>query len=242
VEAVSVHDAPDEIGDAAAGLVRTAVTLGGVAAEVIARDRERQARIAAVAAGERAAGVRAMYEAERAFAVGRLAEVAKDSWWDQATPGDIQLAWQDAAAWRDHDVKAAGYAEQIRGQLIERYGVDPDAAPISEPADLAAARARRDQTAERVEAVVTVQATQAAGQDSETGRDVLSAEQIRGRWAASAERMHEAGVPADAAQARLLTDVARSRVNDPAALALLAAQRAGRGRAPARQRQQQQGR
>jgi hypothetical protein len=206
------HEAPDgiadEVSDRIQGLVRTAVTLGGVAAEWLARERERQARIAARAAGDRAGGARTMWEAERAVAVGRLSQVVKDEWWDRATPGDIQLAWQDAAAWRAHDPRAAGYAERIGEQLMERYGIDPDAQPVSEPADLAAARARRERVAEQVEATVTVQAT-----TPPRPRDPITVEQdvpahtagVRlEQLESSARTMHAAGVPADAAEARLL--------------------------------------
>jgi hypothetical protein len=204
------HEAPDgiadEVSDRVQGLVRTAVTLGGVAAEWLARERERQARIAARAAGDRAGGARTMWEAERAVAVGRLSQVVKDEWWDRATPGDIQLAWQDAAAWRAHDPRAAGYAERIGEQLMERYGIDPDAQPVSEPADLAAARARRERAAEQVEAVVTVQATtpprprDPVTVEQETPAVGVRLEQLE----SSARTMHAAGVPADAAEARLL--------------------------------------
>lgn len=228
------HEAPDgiadEVSDLIRGQVRTAVTLGGVAAEWLARERERQARIAQRAAGDRAAGARTMWEAERAVAVGRLSQVVKDEWWDRATPADIQLAWQDAAAWRAHDPRAARYAERISEQLMERYGLDPDAQPVTEPADLAAARTRRERAAEAVEATVTVQATDLGRTPAvEPEREPVAGQEAGARLErleTSARAMHAAGVSADAAEARLLAEAGRR----PARPAPEPAGRGGRSR------------
>lgn len=162
----------DEIAERIRGQVRIAVTLAGMAAENAAKERERSARIAQTAAGAAAQQALAMKEADRAFAVGRLSQVTKDEWWDKATPGDVQLAWQDAASWREHDPsgRAARYAEQIKEQLSARYGVDPDAQSFREPTDLAEARKRRDLQAGQLEATVTVAATE----DRMTDRDPVA--------------------------------------------------------------------
>ncbi|MCW2763449.1 MAG: hypothetical protein JWR85_3650 [Marmoricola sp.] len=90
------------------------------------------------------------FDAQRAAARAHLAPVARDDWWDKATPKMIERAHETATAWKAYDPEAAQASEQIREQVQSRYGIDVHNTGADE-ASVSAALARAQQARSQAE-------------------------------------------------------------------------------------------
>lgn len=146
----------DGMDDAVDGAIRTGLMVAGRIGEQLARTREADQRTIAAAEEYRACQLQERFDTQRAAARAQLAPVARNDWWDEATPEMIKRAHQTATAWKTYDPEAAQAAERIRDQLQARYGIDvnntgTDEASVSE-ALARAQQARAQAESERTKA------------------------------------------------------------------------------------------
>jgi colicin import membrane protein len=123
--------------DAVDGAMRTGLMVASRIGEQLARMREEEQRTIAAAEEQRARQLQERFDAQRAAARAQLAPVARDDWWDKATPEMIERVHETATAWKTYDPDAAQAAERIRDQVQRRYGIDvnntgADEASVSE--------------------------------------------------------------------------------------------------------------
>jgi colicin import membrane protein len=142
--------------DAVDGAMRTGLMVASRIGEQLARMREEEQRNIAAAEEHRSRQLQERFDAQRAAARAQLAPVARDDWWDRATPDMIERVHQTATAWKAYDPEAAQASEQIRGQVKSRYGIDvhntgADEASVSE-ALARAQQARLEAGSERTKA------------------------------------------------------------------------------------------
>lgn len=114
----------DGMDDAVDGALRTGLMVAARIGEQLARMREEDQRTIAAAEEQRARELQERFDAQRAAARAQLAPVARDDWWDQATPAMIERVHETATAWKAYDPEAAQAAERIRDQVQTRYGID----------------------------------------------------------------------------------------------------------------------
>lgn len=134
----------DGMDDAVDGAMRTGLMVAARIGEQLARMREEEQRTIAAAEEQRARQLQERFDAQRAAARAQLAPVARDDWWDKATPAMIERAHETATAWKTYDPEAAQAAERIRDQVQTRYGIDVNSAGADEASVSAAlARAQR---------------------------------------------------------------------------------------------------
>ncbi|WP_427006202.1 hypothetical protein [Pseudarthrobacter sp. H2] len=139
----------DGIDDAVDGAMRTGLMVASRIGEQLARMREEEQRTIAAAEEHRARQLQERFDAQRAAARAQLAPVARDDWWDKATPEMIERVHESATAWKAYDPEAAQASERIRVQVQARYGIDVNNTGADE-AFVSAALARAQQA--RVEA------------------------------------------------------------------------------------------
>ena len=75
---------------------------------------------------QRAAELNARIAAEQTTASAQLAGVGEPGWWERASAEQIVDAFATAEQWHDSDPQFAQAAQAIRGELKERFGIDPD--------------------------------------------------------------------------------------------------------------------
>jgi colicin import membrane protein len=114
----------DGVDDAVDGAMRTGLMVVSRIGEQLARMREEEQRNIAAAEEHRARQLQERFDAQRAAARAQLAPVARDDWWDKATPGMIERVHETATAWKAYDPEAAQTAEEISEQVQRRYGID----------------------------------------------------------------------------------------------------------------------
>jgi hypothetical protein len=112
------------IDDAVDGAMRTGLMVASRIGEQLARMREEEQRTIAAAEEHRARQLHERFDAQRAAARAQLAPIARDDWWDKATPAMIERAHEAATAWKAYDPQAAQASERIRDQVQTRYGID----------------------------------------------------------------------------------------------------------------------
>jgi colicin import membrane protein len=175
----------DGMDDAVNGAMRTGLMVAARIGEQLARMREEEQRTIAAAEEHRTRQLQERFDAQRAAARAQLAPVARDDWWDKATPVMIERAHVTATAWKAYDPDAAEASEHIRNQVQTRYGIDvnntgADEASVS--AALAQAQqARREAENERTKATAArtdeaVAGIAVAGANRQDG----SAQQVQG--------------------------------------------------------------
>lgn len=146
----------DGIDDAVDTALRTGLMVAARIGEQLARMREEAQRRIAAAEEQHARQLQDRFDAQRAAARALLAPVARDDWWDKATPDMIQRVHETATAWKTHDPEAAHAAQQISRQVQARYGIDvhntgAGEASVSEALSRAE-QARADAESERTKA------------------------------------------------------------------------------------------
>ncbi|MET1087675.1 MAG: hypothetical protein ABWY04_11245 [Arthrobacter sp.] len=146
----------DGMEDAVDGAMRTGLMVAARIGEQLARMREQEQRTIAAAEEHRARELQERFDAQRAAARAQLAPVAREDWWDKATPEMIERAHETATAWKAYDPDAAHAAGIISEQVQSRYGIDvnntgADEASVSE-ALARAQQARLDAERERTKA------------------------------------------------------------------------------------------
>jgi hypothetical protein len=114
----------DGMDDAVDGAMRTGLMVAARIGEQLARLREEEQRTIAAAEEHRARELQERFDAQRAAARAQLAPVARDDWWDKATPAMIERVHETATAWKAYDPEAALASERIREQVLTRYGID----------------------------------------------------------------------------------------------------------------------
>jgi hypothetical protein len=114
----------DGMDDAVDGAMRTGLMVASRIGEQLARMREEEQRTIAAAEEHRARQLQERFDAQRAAARAQLAPVARDDWWDKATPEMIERVHETATAWKAYDPEAAQASERIREQVQSRYGID----------------------------------------------------------------------------------------------------------------------
>jgi hypothetical protein len=114
----------DGMDDAVDGAMRTGLMVASRIGEQLARMREEDQSTIAAAEEHRARQLQEHFDAQRAAARAQLAPVARDDWWDKATPKMIERVHQTATAWTAYDPEASQAAETIRDQVQARYGID----------------------------------------------------------------------------------------------------------------------
>jgi hypothetical protein len=127
----------DGMDEAVDGAMRTGLMVASRIGEQLARMREEEQRTIAAAEEHRARQMQERFDAQRAAARAQLAPVARDDWWDKATPEMMERVHQTASAWKTYDPEAAQASERIREQVQNRYGIDvnntgADEAAVSE--------------------------------------------------------------------------------------------------------------
>lgn len=140
----------DGMDDAVDGAMRTGLMVASRIGEQLARMREGEQRNIAVAEEHRARQLQERFDAHRAAARAQLAPVARDDWWDKATPEMIDRVHETATAWKAHDTEAAQSSEKIRDQVQARYGIDVNKTGADE-ASVSAALARAQQARSEAE-------------------------------------------------------------------------------------------
>jgi colicin import membrane protein len=135
----------DGMDEAVDGAMRTGLMVASRIGEQLARMREEDQRTIAAAEEHRARQLQERFDAQRAAARAHLAPVARDDWWDKATPEMIERAHETATAWKAYDPETVPEAERIRDQVRSRYGIDVDDTGASE-ASVSQALARAQQT------------------------------------------------------------------------------------------------
>ncbi|MBT2523247.1 hypothetical protein [Arthrobacter sp. ISL-28] len=114
----------DGIDEAVDGALRTGLMVASRIGEQLARMRAEDQRTIAAAEEHRARQLQERFDAQRAAARAQLAPVAREDWWDKATPAMIERAHETATAWKTYDPIAAQAAETIGDQVQSRYGID----------------------------------------------------------------------------------------------------------------------
>ena len=140
----------DGMDDAVDGAMRTGLMVAGRIGEQLARMREQDQRTIAAAEEHRARQLQEHFDAQRAAARAQLAPVAREDWWDEASPEMIERAHETATAWKPYDPQAAEASEQIRKQVQRRYGIDVNNTGADE-ASVSEALARAQQAREEAE-------------------------------------------------------------------------------------------
>lgn len=115
-------DGVEETFDAA---LRVGLTVAGQLAERLARQVEQSARQAQAMSEAQAAEMASRLQAERTVAAAVGTQVSQADWWENASPRDVSDAWERAWVWAQMDDGAREAAKTIRGQSVERFGVDP---------------------------------------------------------------------------------------------------------------------
>jgi hypothetical protein len=134
----------DGMEDAVDGAMRTGLMVAARIGEQLARMREEEQRNIAAAEAHRARQLQERFDAQRAAARAQLAPVARDDWWNKATPDMIENVQETATAWKAYDPEAAQAAVTIREQVQARYGIDVNNTGADE-ASVSAALARAQQ-------------------------------------------------------------------------------------------------
>lgn len=114
----------DGMDDAVDSAMRTGLMVAARIGEQLAKMREEEQRKIAAAEEQRARQLQERFDAQREAARAQLAPVARDDWWDKATPEMIERDHETATAWKAYDPQAAQAAEVIREQVQTRYGID----------------------------------------------------------------------------------------------------------------------
>ena len=149
----------DEASDSVRAGMRTAMAAAAQIAQRVMRALEQRQREAQAASEQRAAELRARFDAERAAARAVLAPVGREEWWATAQPEQIASAYETAHAWEKFDPEARAAADRIRDEVGVRYGVDTSALDRAE-------QLRREAADERTEARLDEAAAVAAGVDA----------------------------------------------------------------------------
>ncbi|MGY2747408.1 hypothetical protein [Arthrobacter sp. UYCu723] len=145
--------------------------------------REQDQRTIAAAEEHQARQLQERFDAQRAAARAQLAPVAREDWWDKATPEMIERVHETATAWKAYDPEAAQAAEKISEQVQARYGIDvnntgADEASVSEAlaraqqARLEAESERTKASAARTDEVVAGAAVAGANRQDRADRSV----------------------------------------------------------------------
>lgn len=148
----------DQASESVRAGMRTAMAAAAQVAQRVMRALEQRQREAQAASEQRAAELRARFDAERAAARAVLAPVGRGDWWATAQPEQIASAYETARAWEKFDPDARAAADRIRDEVGVRYGVDPSALDRAE-------QLRREAADERQEARLDEAAAVAAGVD-----------------------------------------------------------------------------
>jgi hypothetical protein len=111
--------------------VEQLLTQGGQGVAELARVRAQQRtqalREAARESVQHTAALTARLEAEKGTARAQLAGVSRPEWWDAAGARQIVDCFATAEQWRDSDPEFAVAADRIRGEMRDRFGIDPHA-------------------------------------------------------------------------------------------------------------------
>lgn len=140
----------DGMEDAVDGAMRTGLMVAGRIGEQLARMHEEEQRTIAAAEEHRARELQERMFAQRAAARAQLAPVAREDWWDKATPEMIERVHETATAWKANDPEAATAADKISEQVQSRYGIDVNNTGADE-ASVSAALARAQQARSEAE-------------------------------------------------------------------------------------------
>lgn len=107
--------------------MRQSLLISSRIAETLARRRQESQRQQEHQDAQAAHEAETRFASERTAARAALAPVENDQWWDQAEPSDIATAYAVAEGWKDYDPAALAASEQIRQEVLTRYGIDtPD--------------------------------------------------------------------------------------------------------------------
>jgi hypothetical protein len=173
--------------DALDGAMRTGLMVASRIGEQLARMREEEQRNIAAAEEHRARQLQERFDAQRAAARAQLAPVARDDWWDKATPEMIERVHETATAWREYDPDAAQASEKIRDQVQARYGIDVNNTGADE-ASVSAALAR----AQRARVEADSERTQAAAARTDEAVAARTDEAVAGAAVAAANMQDQA--------------------------------------------------
>jgi hypothetical protein len=124
----------DGMDEAVDGAMRTGLMVASRIGEQLARMREEEQRNIAAAEEQPARQLQERFDAQRAAARAQLAPVAREDWWDKATPEMIERVHETATAWKAYDPGAAQASERIREQVLSRYGIDLNNTGVDEAA------------------------------------------------------------------------------------------------------------
>ncbi|RCK69939.1 hypothetical protein DT076_07945 [Desertihabitans brevis] len=116
---------PEDVPDTVTAELRAAVRVAGLTADQFARTREQALRrqLDEWQRAELHARVDQDHRADRH----QMALADHPQFWERATPQEIGRTYGAARAWADRDLEARRVADQLRGQLRSRYGIDPEA-------------------------------------------------------------------------------------------------------------------
>lgn len=262
---MSEVDAADHIEDEVVGAVKVAAATGAYAGMQLARMRQENAQRAqeqsAAAARLDAQRQEAMWQESRS----ELLPVMDEQWWDKASAEEIGRAYQTATAWEGRE-EAAPFADRIRDQVRERYGVDleqlrpEDAATTDNARD--SDREREAGEKDRAEAerlMKDANEAEAAEREDRADGDPLNAEKSHDvsevaaedsramydsaeRRESFAQDLNNRGVPQEAVDSRVRADVGQGSPSPDAARSNQNRPKARKGRGANQQRQRDRSR
>lgn len=123
---------------------RLVITAAAVAAEQIARQRQRAAQDLAAAEGAEAERLQSRWNAERSAALARVSS-ADDGWLERASVDEAADVWRTANVWSQFEPEAFAADEARLAAAIEaRYGVDVREAVAAGRSDAGNLRAMAD--------------------------------------------------------------------------------------------------
>lgn len=219
----------DGIEEGMEGTSRVAATAAARMAAELVREFERRVRDRRDEALRQAAQDRsreqALWEQTRA----QLSPVMDDRWWQRATPESIAQAYQQARTFDGRD-EARTFAERIRSQVRDRYGVDVD--ELREQGAKDAEGQRADADKDRAEAARLMTDADRDDARSETDPDAARDDRARASEARedaaslydTAERrdelaseLRDQGIDAEAVEARVTADAGQAAPANEAA-------------------------
>lgn len=232
------------------GYMTVALTVAARLVEVQAHRRRTQLEQARRHSEEQARAVQAQQRAEIATTRLQLRDVGGSEWWNKASAEEVAVSYATARSYGQLDPELAGTARYMAEQIEKRYGVDAEQlvrdaergvgvsremGAFDHPAATSTAQEAGRAAAERAAAVgllaeanVVDAAVHADGKVDvhEAAHDVPFVESgwdEAGRRETLAARLEAAAVPADAVQARTVSDALQGK---PAAAAPAATQTA----------------
>jgi hypothetical protein len=206
-----MHEPSDGIAEEVERQLQLALAAGAVLARAAIAARQSAVEQAQRESEQAAQAVRARIDAERRLAAAHLQPVFDPDWWETAAPADIAEMWQETSTWRDPDAAQVTptifdhATARIDEEIRDRAGLEID--QLRMLAAVQALEAEHQATVAEHDPDSPPVSLEAASHQVPLPRsfdDSRRREQLRAR-------LHAAGVPEAAIDARTLADIAQAR-------------------------------